>query len=857
MNKLNLQRQALGAVGKDVLDEFSALSSGITEEYRAKVVNEMQRFEIWASSLGLYHTGHSSLDYRFRDSPPLFHYAQRLLHDLEETIKIRKSWHLGQLESEERDIMTLSDASSEEEDLSSYPLEDVTMEYLSNITIAVDRLYALSFKIRNPGLRSGLTRATAYKQVDPETGIDLINCLADWDLRYMVDIFRTWWPDTDLMDIEDHFLVRRLARANTHRRQQFKYWQRRNAKYWKFHRAGLQEGALRSQMGNLNMTFALEGSEHGQLSDPTTATLIGPTVLADFDKESAATQESYVLRGDESDDTNFFPAPPDIDQDKSEFECPYCFILCSRKLLEPRAWRRHLIKDLRPYVCTFEECKDTSQQYETRPEWMAHEYSVHGHQPQSPRKCPCCLAENVTPEHVASHLRRVACFSLPRLGVDCSSDDHGTGENIAVGQSESEGHSNASSDIDEWAETVKTISLAVNENTGLRTIKAQVRPNDATEPLLAHHVRLMLQLGDETEFEFKDNNGRTIPVTYDSLYNGMEINVHRLVSTTGGARSLGTEMRGERGTTANLQGVKGAGTAVESQNTTQIASADHHGDERDQEEPKQDLQRTTTLPTEETKKVNPALWAGTDASAKDKTHLTSSSPSSDGIAARNPATPMLSPEPNANFEQTTNPTESHISEKEEAESSSASFLDPLLAPSSGAVPVQKSTGDGHMPIHTAGPNQQDMEDIRPASLPHTPIIRFDMPREESSSPVFHFSPISRTLPSTTGTILVGRFSEKEGRFDDNRSQASDAPVGFKSKVVSRKHCEFDFGDGGWMIRDLGSSSGTFLNGTRLSLPNVASKMYNLENGDIVQLGIDFRGGVESFYRCVRIRIEFD
>ncbi len=86
---------------------------------------------------------------------------------------------------------------------------------------------------------------------------------------------------------------------------------------------------------------------------------------------------------------------------------------------------------------------------------------------------------------------------------------------------------------------------------------------------------------------------------------------------------------------------------------------------------------------------------------------------------------------------------------------------------------------------------------------------------------------------------------------------SAAPVGFKSKVVSRRHCEFWFEKGKWYIRDVKSSSGTFLNHIRLSAPATESKPYPINDGDIVQLGIDFKGGEEMIYRCVKMRIELN
>ncbi|PLN76720.1 hypothetical protein BDW42DRAFT_15286 [Aspergillus taichungensis] len=126
---------------------------------------------------------------------------------------------------------------------------------------------------------------------------------------------------------------------------------------------------------------------------------------------------------------------------------------------------------------------------------------------------------------------------------------------------------------------------------------------------------------------------------------------------------------------------------------------------------------------------------------------------------------------------------------------------------------------------------------------------------QSPRPSLPFIPLSRTLPSDSCVIRVGRYSERDGHPVANPPGLSDAPVGFKSKVVSRKHCEFLYMNGQWHVKDVGSSSGTFLNHMRLSQPNMASRLYPVKDGDIVQLGIDYRGGEEMIYRCVRIRVE--
>ena len=133
-----------------------------------------------------------------------------------------------------------------------------------------------------------------------------------------------------------------------------------------------------------------------------------------------------------------------------------------------------------------------------------------------------------------------------------------------------------------------------------------------------------------------------------------------------------------------------------------------------------------------------------------------------------------------------------------------------------------------------------------------PTIRF-IPHVEARSarPSLHFPSISLTLKTPRSVVRVGRYSER----DNVTSEGDFLPVGFKSKVVSRRHCEFWCTEGQWYVKDVKSSSGTFLNHVRLSSPGTESRPYPINDGDVVQLGIDFKGGEEVIFRCVKIRIE--
>ncbi|KAI1174197.1 hypothetical protein F4777DRAFT_580239 [Nemania sp. FL0916] len=141
------------------------------------------------------------------------------------------------------------------------------------------------------------------------------------------------------------------------------------------------------------------------------------------------------------------------------------------------------------------------------------------------------------------------------------------------------------------------------------------------------------------------------------------------------------------------------------------------------------------------------------------------------------------------------------------------------------------------------------------TLPSIRLSAFQDPR--ASRPSLSFPPVTRTLPSGKETIKVGRYSERENHVPTPMNMPSAASIGFKSKVVSRRHCEFWSEKGKWYVKDVKSSSGTFLNHIRLSPPGTESKAYPINDGDVVQLGIDFKGGEEMIYRCVKMRVELN
>ena len=83
--------ETLAAIGQRIYSSFESLeihsrSYKVENSFSSALVNQSQRFSLWAKNLGLYDLGHCSLDYRFRDAPTEQRYARKLLNDLEKYI---------------------------------------------------------------------------------------------------------------------------------------------------------------------------------------------------------------------------------------------------------------------------------------------------------------------------------------------------------------------------------------------------------------------------------------------------------------------------------------------------------------------------------------------------------------------------------------------------------------------------------------------------------------------------------------------------------------------------------------------------------------------------------------------------
>ena len=106
-----------------------------------------------------------------------------------------------------------------------------------------------------------------------------------------------------------------------------------------------------------------------------------------------------------------------------------------------------------------------------------------------------------------------------------------------------------------------------------------------------------------------------------------------------------------------------------------------------------------------------------------------------------------------------------------------------------------------------------------------------IPYSDNNSRPGYFELIERRLKE--GEVIgIGRLSSKNPSADPNF-------INLKAKVVSRTHAQIFLRDGKVFLKDVGSSSGTFLNKNRMSPPNKESVAQPLGDGDIIYFGAEY------------------
>lgn len=170
-----------------------------------------------------------------------------------------------------------------------------------------------------------------------------------------------------------------------------------------------------------------------------------------------------------------------------------------------------------------------------------------------------------------------------------------------------------------------------------------------------------------------------------------------------------------------------------------------------------------------------------------------------------------------------------------------------------AMPASSTTTTTPVAVSTSAPAPPPRPTTTTSSAPGH---RIRLVPHLDSRRSLRFEAIGRDLREGDPALRIGRFTDRSGLGLAAVNAMGSNKLAFKSKVVSRAHAEIWVESGGrFFIKDTKSSSGTFLNHTRLSPANTESRPFQMKDGDILQLGVDYQGGAEDIYKSVKIKIE--
>ncbi|OJA10351.1 hypothetical protein AZE42_07049, partial [Rhizopogon vesiculosus] len=156
-------------------------------------------------------------------------------------------------------------------------------------------------------------------------------------------------------------------------------------------------------------------------------------------------------------------------------------------------------------------------------------------------------------------------------------------------------------------------------------------------------------------------------------------------------------------------------------------------------------------------------------------------------------------------------------------------------------PTSIALGKGNTSARTSSINTSDtVSSYRVRLIPHFDSLCFE--------------PISRDLRDGDTPLLIGRFINIDLQAVNALATEN---ITFQSEAVSWAHAEIWSDSSKINIKDTKSSGGTFVNHLRLSPADSESIPHQLEDGNVVQLGVDYQDVMGKVHKYVKFTIEME
>lgn len=390
------------------------LASPALNEHLNDFERQFEKFKMWAGNIGAHRKGQNSLDFRLRDASHISSTVHTLLSSLQDVlvesaqISLRHLY-LSQTTDDHLAKISLanpydsSEDSDEESDSGLPGLKPLSpSETISNVlefvSSTVKSLLRISMAIQNPAPQD---RYLSAKTID-----------TSYYEHFDVEHVRSLYDANRLPD----YLIHRLGRANTSRRQFLKYSQA--------HRARLASG--------------IHGIESGDTKS-TVATSLQPEMKQASsrwdrrDQDEVASQTTVNTTAPGIEHVEFVPFPAEASYGE-EFQCPLC--CCIVAIQDYKHWkydretailvfrhtdcaaRSHQLRDLQPYVCVYDNCLTGNRLYASSRDWEAHLAQHLSSSTAAPLDdgCPLCkitLEKKILPRHIASEMQKLSLFVVP------------------------------------------------------------------------------------------------------------------------------------------------------------------------------------------------------------------------------------------------------------------------------------------------------------------------------------------------------------------------------------------------------------------------------------------------------------
>ncbi|KAF7509028.1 hypothetical protein GJ744_008423 [Endocarpon pusillum] len=354
---------------KDCIAYFTQLSALLDKETLQQppvslptCVDELGRFRIWANNIGalLDLELENSLDHRLREAPKLRLRIIDFLDDLRESLGDACAIVSKRKDNRRATIQARNTAYGTTE----------LQEIFESVKDTITSLMKVSIIIRNATPRDRYARA--------ETAIK----------KQFLDYFDVGHVGHKYPKVESQkWLKARLGNAITKRRCFLKYCRDHHQKFSAT--SDVKEHGVKSvaNIGELILpkcdgpssnlktrTISVRSGPDSTIAPTAASTLHVSSLEVEGDISDSYSQSSYAtsLGEDSADTTLRVPRLAEITT-SFPFECPYCWTLLDIK--HEARWRRHVYRDMRPYVCTFENCD--MKLFADKHEWFDHELEIH------------------------------------------------------------------------------------------------------------------------------------------------------------------------------------------------------------------------------------------------------------------------------------------------------------------------------------------------------------------------------------------------------------------------------------------------------------------------------------------------